>query len=133
MTGSSTRSFGSCESGNFLREVPSILLTPVYNLTCSGYGSYAIVYLVKEVLYDHSEDELPNGDDESTISKSQQVVYGREFALKCLSKRNLSEDQITVQKFEATLHRQLPEHENVVALHKVSQQSLLSSATLWLY
>lgn len=101
-------------------------MTVIHSLTAlrdpirSGYGSYAIVYLVKEVLYDHSEDDLPNGDDESYISKSQQIVYGREFALKCLSKRNLSEEQITVQKFEATLHRQLPEHPNVVALHKVS-------------
>lgn len=87
----------------------------------SGYGSYAIVYLVKEVLYDRSEDEAPFPNDDAasyTSRRSEGVVYGREFALKCLSKRNLTEEQIGVQKFEATLHRQLPQHDNVVALHK---------------
>jgi len=98
-----------------------------------GYGSYAIVYLVKEILYEPShefhrpqdnhhpfsttdEDAFLHDDDEEG-----ETIYGREFALKCLSKKNLTDDQIAVQKFEATLHRALPNHPNVVALHRVSQ------------
>lgn len=94
-----------------------------------GYGSYAIVYLVKEVLYepDHEDDDHliqhDEDDDGSQVSigaRRGKTVYGREFALKCLSKKNLTDDQIAVQKFEATLHRALPNHPNVVALHRVS-------------
>lgn len=91
-------------------------LSPNY----SGYGSYAIVYLVKEVLYDNAHelhDDTPFAHDEDM--RPSEVVYGREFALKCLSKSNLTEEQMAVQKFEATLHRALPSHPNVVALHKV--------------
>lgn len=101
--------------------------TDVAHCINSGYGSYAIVYLVKEVLYDHAEDEsaFPAGDNES-YSRAQGTVYGREFALKCLSKRNLSEEQMAVQKFEATLHRSLPKHDNVVALHRVRMKAATS-------
>lgn len=93
-----------------------------------GYGSYAIVYLVKEILYepDHGNgdhDLFPHVEEEDGAMVHEKTVYGREFALKCLSKRNLTDDQITVQKFEATLHRTLPEHPNVVALHRVSHHS----------
>lgn len=88
-----------------------------------GYGSYAIVYLVKEILYEPADDGdhlFPSEGESSSARMQHHTVYGREFALKCLSKRNLSDEQMMVQKFEATLHRALPTHPNVVALHRVS-------------
>lgn len=97
-----------------------------------GYGSYAIVYLVKEILYEpdheHGDHDLfPHHDEEDGDGTmiQEKTIYGREFALKCLSKRNLTDEQIRVQKFEATLHRALPIHSNVVALHRVSDVSLI--------
>ena len=86
-----------------------------------GYGSYAIVYLVREVLYD---DTTTTEEDEYLFAASSAApkagpVYGREFALKCLSKADLTVEQMQVQKYEAILHRALPDHPNVVTLHKV--------------
>jgi len=100
-----------------------------------GYGSYAIVYLVKEILYEppssanyhyshgHEEHLFVTDEDDALAEHEGKTIYGREFALKCLSKKNLTDEQITVQKFEATLHRALPEHPNVVALHRVGFRS----------
>lgn len=62
-----------------------------------GSGSYAVVYLVKE------------------------VGGGQEFALKCLSKQDLSEDALQVQLFEATIHLSLPKHQNIVTLYQTLQ------------
>lgn len=70
-----------------------------------GTGSYAVVYLVREVLSrtQPSEDghcgALDLGD--ATRSKSY-VTYGRDFALKCLSKANLDQDAIAAQMTEVT-------------------------------
>jgi len=75
-----------------------------------GSGSYAVVYLCRAVIYDPYEDGGDYDDEE-------EVVYGQEFALKCLSKKDLSDDLLNVQKFEATLHHSLPAHKNIVALH----------------
>ncbi|KAJ9123184.1 hypothetical protein QFC22_001377 [Naganishia vaughanmartiniae] len=63
-----------------------------------GSGSYAMVYLVKEV----------GGG-------------GQEFALKCLSKQHLEEEALDVQMFEATIHLSLPKHVNIVTLHQTLQ------------
>ncbi|GAA99720.1 uncharacterized protein L969DRAFT_96144 [Mixia osmundae IAM 14324] len=79
-----------------------------------GYGSYAVVYLARQVLYDAPEDAAFATDDHSVRG----TVYGKEFALKCLCKKNLSDDLLEVQKFEATLHRSLPAHPNIAALHR---------------
>lgn len=59
-----------------------------------GRGSYAVVYLAREV-----------------------GVDGGEYALKCLSKRDLSPDQLADQRLEATIHQLLPQHKNIVTLH----------------
>jgi hypothetical protein len=85
-----------------------------------GVGSYAIVYLVRQVLYD--PPEWDEGDEYDWEDEPQRPtrIYGKEFALKCLSKADLTEDLEEVQKYEATLHRSLPSHPNIVALHRVS-------------
>ncbi|WVQ76394.1 hypothetical protein IAR50_006060 [Cryptococcus sp. DSM 104548] len=62
-----------------------------------GTGSYAVVYLVKE-----------RGGK-------------REFALKCLSKHDLADEQLETQLFEAHIHLSLPIHQNIVTLHQTLQ------------
>lgn len=64
-----------------------------------GSGSYAVVYLVKE------------------------VGGTQEFAMKCLSKQDLQEDALHVQLFEATIHLSLPRHPNIVTLYQTLQTS----------
>ncbi|WVQ80412.1 hypothetical protein IAT38_002517 [Cryptococcus sp. DSM 104549] len=62
-----------------------------------GTGSYAVVYLVKE-------------------------RGGRkEYALKCLSKHDLEDEQLETQLFEAHIHLSLPIHKNIVTLHQTLQ------------
>ncbi|GAA5828651.1 hypothetical protein JCM11251_000887 [Rhodosporidiobolus azoricus] len=109
-----------------------------------GEGTYAIVYLVREVLYDPD----PNDDDDilSPIDplasfefdepsasggrprlhswasdyyapRQATPTYGQYFALKCLCKKNLTDELIEVQRNEAFLHRALPKHENVVQMY----------------
>lgn len=63
-----------------------------------GSGSYANVYLVREV-----------------------GGVGQEYALKCLSKQDLEQDSLDVQLFEATIHLCLPKHENIVTLYQTLQ------------
>lgn len=69
-----------------------------------GAGSYAVVYLVREVLYrpppsdEGHESTLGHMDldDGSRLS----TVYGREYAIKCLSKLNLDEEALIAQMTE---------------------------------
>lgn len=63
-----------------------------------GSGSYACVYLVRE-----------------------RGGRKREYALKCLSKHDLEDDQLETQLFEATIHLSLPIHRNIVTLHDTLQ------------
>ncbi|WWC97310.1 hypothetical protein V866_004189 [Kwoniella sp. B9012] len=63
-----------------------------------GTGSYAVVYLVREKGGRH-----------------------REYALKCLSKQDLEEEQLDTQLFEAHIHLSLPIHQNIVTLHQTLQ------------
>jgi len=77
-----------------------------------GTGSYAVVYLVQEVLY-----RPPSSDDGhmSTIGvmefdnkvagSSGATVYGRKYAIKCLSKANLDEEALALQMTEVGLFR----------------------------
>lgn len=125
-----------------------------------GVGSYAVVYLVREVLYDpdltdHSasaDHSVTNSTPSSSLpdclsqtpkasdgfatlmspatssqpprrrrrrrGETDEVIYGRDFALKCLSKRDLSDELLLLQRGEAEIHRALPSHENIVALHR---------------
>lgn len=74
-----------------------------------GTGSYAVVYLVREVL-----SRSPSSDDghghisllgsmemDGPISQ-QGTEYGREFAIKCLSKANLDDDALAAQMSEVS-------------------------------
>ncbi|KAF8497668.1 hypothetical protein JB92DRAFT_3084649 [Gautieria morchelliformis] len=92
-----------------------------------GSGSYAVVYLVREII---STDNNPLSDDHQLafgddleLDVPQQpsgpaVTYGREFAIKCLSKANLNRDALEAQLFEATVHQSIPVHPNIVTLHR---------------
>ncbi|MCO5565948.1 hypothetical protein L7F22_019623 [Adiantum nelumboides] len=132
-----------------------------------GEGSYAVVYLVKEVprmeglhqisvtpvtlsSTDRSRDVfldegdqtfadetiLQNGDlygttikasasgrlaenkEDEDHSKSSKKSEGRYFALKCLCKRDLSDDMLEVQRLESTIHQSIPRHPNIVTLYR---------------
>ncbi|KAF9047326.1 hypothetical protein BJ165DRAFT_1403061 [Panaeolus papilionaceus] len=95
-----------------------------------GTGSYAVVYLVQEVLY-----RPPRSDDGhmSTIGVmefdnrlgggSGATVYGRKYAIKCLSKANLDEEALALQMTEATIHQSLRSHPNIVTLYRTLETS----------
>ncbi|KAF7979882.1 hypothetical protein HWV62_40665 [Athelia sp. TMB] len=87
-----------------------------------GTGSYAVVYLVREVLSRpvHSQDghiSLDGMELDDKVSSSSTIEYGREFAIKCLSKANLDEDALAAQKAEVTIHQSLRPHPNIATLH----------------
>ncbi|KXN90173.1 Negative regulator of sexual conjugation and meiosis [Leucoagaricus sp. SymC.cos] len=94
-----------------------------------GSGSYAVVYLVKEVL----SRSLPSEDGHmSTIGSMEfdgnlprrpETVYGREYAIKCLSKANLDADALDAQLTEVTIHQSLHSHPNIVTLHRTLETS----------
>lgn len=105
----------------------------------------ASVYLVREVLYDPdpADDDMLSPIDafesfqfspttptsssrpqlrswgSDIFSPPQAPTYGRNFALKCLCKKDLSDELVEVQRGEAVLHRALPEHEYIVRLYAV--------------
>jgi serine/threonine protein kinase len=89
-----------------------------------GTGSYAVVYLVREVLSRSppSEDDhvYPGGrlelDDASSMRAPTE--YGREYAVKLLSKANLDEEELYAQLPEATIHQSVPVHPNIITLHR---------------
>ncbi|EIW63030.1 kinase-like protein [Trametes versicolor FP-101664 SS1] len=89
-----------------------------------GSGSYAVVYLVREVL---SRPQPSDDGHAITIGRmdlddgspgNQSTEYGREYAIKVLSKANLDEEALEAQLFEATIHQSLPAHPNIVTLHR---------------
>jgi hypothetical protein len=71
-----------------------------------GSGSYAVVYLVKEVL----SRSLPSEDGHMSMIgpmefdgnpiRGSETIYGREYAVKCLSKANLDEEALDAQLTE---------------------------------
>lgn len=69
-----------------------------------GHGSYAVVYLVQEVLYrpQPSEDGHTSivGMLELDNVKATDAVFGREYAIKCLSKANLDGEDLAAQMSE---------------------------------
>ncbi|KAF9780975.1 hypothetical protein BJ322DRAFT_1011736 [Thelephora terrestris] len=88
-----------------------------------GTGSHAVVYQVRQILSSYP----PQTEDLSPISavnfddipfSPTQVKYGREYALKCLSKVDLDKDALSAQMFEATIHQSLPTHPNIVTLYR---------------
>lgn len=92
-----------------------------------GAGSYAVVYLVLEVLY------RPPPSDDGHITFGQMdmddkyrrpcTVYGREYAIKCLSKADLDADALAAQMSEVTIHQSLRSHPNIVTLHRTLETS----------
>jgi hypothetical protein len=94
-----------------------------------GAGSYAVVYQVLEVL----ERALPSEDGHSSMmghmdldgkhSRSPSTKYGREYAIKCLSKANLNTEALTAQMDEVTIHQSLHSHPNIVTLHRTLETS----------
>ncbi|KAJ6593672.1 hypothetical protein B0H19DRAFT_1091503 [Mycena capillaripes] len=94
-----------------------------------GAGSYAVVYQVLEVL----ERAPPSEDGHSSMmghmdldgkhSRSPSTTYGREYAIKCLSKANLNDEALTAQMDEVTIHQSLHSHPNIVTLHRTLETS----------
>ncbi|TFY50319.1 hypothetical protein EVJ58_g11099, partial [Rhodofomes roseus] len=56
--------------------------------------------------------------DDDYFARHRAVEYGREYAVKVLSKANLDRDALDAQLFEATIHQSLPAHPNIVTLHR---------------
>ncbi|KAK7692963.1 hypothetical protein QCA50_004604 [Cerrena zonata] len=101
-----------------------------------GTGSYAVVYLVREVLSRAMVAGSPSSSVDGHVSavgrmdmdsddgygyivrEKEERVYGREYAVKVLSKANLDEDALDAQLFEATLHQSLRPHANIVTLYR---------------
>ncbi|KAF9268818.1 Pkinase-domain-containing protein [Marasmius fiardii PR-910] len=92
-----------------------------------GAGSYAVVYLVVEVLSRPSSDDaamsVVGGLDMEGKPRTAPVQYGREYAIKCLSKVNLDEDALGAQMSEVTIHQSLRSHPNIVTLHRTLETS----------
>jgi len=93
-----------------------------------GTGSYAVVYLVREVLSrpvpstdGHISIEGMELDDKLTGRPS--IEYGRNFAIKCLSKANLDGEALAAQKAEVTIHQSLRPHDNIATLHRTLETS----------
>ncbi|KAF6760063.1 CAMK/CAMK-unique protein kinase [Ephemerocybe angulata] len=85
-----------------------------------GTGSYA------EVL----SRAAPSEDGHSIIGSMEldgkhhpQTVYGREFAIKLLSKANLDEEALEAQMSEVTIHQSLRLHPNIVTLYRTLETS----------
>lgn len=76
-----------------------------------GAGSYAVVYLVLEVLYrppPSADGHILVGQMDSDDIRRPGTVYGREYAIKCLSKANLDEEALAAQMSEVCPARYLP-------------------------
>lgn len=97
-----------------------------------GAGSYAVVYLVKEIVSrtlverpaspNSADGDMSMMSDSSDDSRPRyRYTYGREFAVKCLAKANLSPEELEIQMFEARVHQSLPTHPNIVTLYRTLQ------------
>jgi len=101
-----------------------------------GTGSYAVVYLVQEVLArptvsddGHMSTIGPmEFEGRSAISTSPaQTVYGRKYAIKCLSKANLDEDALAIQMSEVRSHAVKCASRILISLHTGYHSSVLAS------
>ncbi|KAL5523561.1 hypothetical protein ACEPAG_7734 [Sanghuangporus baumii] len=143
-----------------MRREPATELEVVRRL---GAGSYAIVYLVREVLHHPPPgvlDGLNDGDDNDIADRrpgngrrlseelelwdvpseldldsdpleldgmrrkkdgdaeANKVYYGKEYAVKVLSKVGMDDEALEAQLVEANIHQSLPIHPNIVTLHR---------------
>jgi serine/threonine protein kinase len=85
-----------------------------------GVVSYAVVYLVEEIIPTTYADNLLNipeesdTDGESRLASRKPVAVGRQFTVKCLAKHAQGQE---AQLLGASIHQSLPVHPNVVTLH----------------
>ncbi|KAL5485413.1 hypothetical protein ACEPAI_8055 [Sanghuangporus weigelae] len=155
--------FNDNENARRDKEEPATELEVVRRL---GAGSYAIVYLVREVLHHPPPDVLDglnddNDDDNDIADRSRpgngrrlseelelwdvpseldldsdpleldgmrrkkdgdadanKVYYGKEYAVKVLSKVGMDDEALEAQLVEANIHQSLPIHPNIVTLHR---------------
>ncbi|TDL26212.1 hypothetical protein BD410DRAFT_836860 [Rickenella mellea] len=88
-----------------------------------GTGSYAVVYLVREVVArrEFSDDGCIGGRMDVMSADSdhgESREYGRNYAVKVLSKANLDQEALDAQMAEANIHQSIPSHPNIVTLHR---------------
>ncbi|WFC94515.1 hypothetical protein MBRA1_001145 [Malassezia brasiliensis] len=107
-----------------------------------GHGSYAVVYLVHEVP-EHERTPIdarfgvpaavepqtssalaglagktPIADEQHHLRTSaREPTDPRKYALKCLSKQNLSPEMLDLQRTEAFIHQSIPKHPNIISLY----------------
>ncbi|KAG0203557.1 hypothetical protein BGX28_004197 [Mortierella sp. GBA30] len=89
--------FGESEEVPLPFPIKTIVADPHTGLSLTlisalGAGSYAVVYLAKE------------------------VASGTLYALKCLGKDKLTQEEVAVQRNEVDIHMSLPKHRNIVHL-----------------
>ncbi|KAK0550316.1 hypothetical protein OC844_006744 [Tilletia horrida] len=109
-----------------------------------GEGSYAVVYLVREIIPLPADSQDANGSGRASIDDMDQYSRtlrasdspwsspypptrklppskptGRKFALKCLCKRHLDSTHLEIQRLEATIHQSIGFHPNIVTLYRV--------------
>jgi serine/threonine protein kinase len=69
-----------------------------------GAGSYAVVYLVSEILYRprsiSDEGHVGSMDMGDGDRYRPSTVFGRQYAIKCLSKANLDDEALAAQMSE---------------------------------
>ncbi|KIK03076.1 hypothetical protein K443DRAFT_655140 [Laccaria amethystina LaAM-08-1] len=90
-----------------------------------GTGSYAVVYLVQEVLFRPAPSEdghmstigFMEFSDDGTFVRNPETVYGCNFAIKYLSKANLDKDALAARMSKVTIHQSLHLHTGIVTLH----------------
>ncbi|OCB88436.1 kinase-like protein [Sanghuangporus baumii] len=157
--------FSDNENARRDKEEPATELEVVRRL---GAGSYAIVYLVREVLHHpppgmldglNDDDDDDDGDNIADRSRprdgrrlseelelwdvpseldldsdpleldgmrrkkdgdteANKVYYGKEYAVKVLSKVGMDDEALEAQLVEANIHQSLPIHPNIVTLHR---------------
>lgn len=114
-----------------------------------GYGSYAVVYLVHDVPESDRAPTSVRANETPTESRTPGARSGelagktpvadagghvqpsssasrdhpRQFALKCLSKQNLSSEMLDLQRIEATIHQSIPKHPNIITLYCIYETS----------
>ncbi|KAH8119034.1 kinase-like domain-containing protein, partial [Phellopilus nigrolimitatus] len=63
-------------------------------------------------------DGCRRGRRNGNARDGKRVYYGREYAVKVLSKAGMDEEALEAQLAEANIHQSLPAHPNIVTLHR---------------
>ncbi|KAI5117226.1 hypothetical protein M0805_001584 [Coniferiporia weirii] len=99
---------------------------------CFGAGSDGAFYAndVDETGLDLDESRWREGAVRGRGSRRnrkersrKRVYYGREYAVKVLSKVGMDEEALEAQLVEANIHQSLPAHPNIVTLHRTLETS----------